>query len=117
MANSIRSKKRILIVDDNEAIHEDIHNILDAKPRRSKDSETKMLEQELFGPDPSADESDEGETADYVIDDAYQGAEAIKMIDSAAEEGFPYALVFMDVRMPPGMDGIQAITEIWKKHP
>ena len=51
MANSIRSKKRILIVDDNEAIHEDIHNILDTRPRRSKDYETKMLEQELFGAD------------------------------------------------------------------
>ena len=65
----------------------------------------------------SAEESDQGETADYVIDDAYQGAEAIRMVDSAAEEGFPYALIFMDVRMPPGMDGIQAITEIWKRHP
>jgi diguanylate cyclase (GGDEF)-like protein len=39
------------------------------------------------------------------------------MVDKAAQEGRPYALVFMDVRMPPGWDGIETISRIWIKHP
>lgn len=117
MENIPQTQKRILIVDDNESIHEDIHNILDTKPKRHKDSETKQLEAELFGGDPSSKDVEDNSSPNYIIDDAYQGAEAIKMVKQAAEEGFPYAMIFMDVRMPPGMDGIQAITEIWKDHP
>jgi CheY-like chemotaxis protein len=90
---------------------------LDSKSRKEKDSETELLERELFGTDITAKESDESDHAHYVIDDAYQGNEAINMVEKAAEEGLPYALIFMDVRMPPGIDGIQAITEIWKQHP
>ncbi|MBU3915900.1 response regulator [bacterium] len=107
--------KRILIVDDNDAIHEDIHNILDAKTKK-KDSETEHLEDELFGIDESSTEENEIPLGNYRIDDAYQGTEAITMVEKAAQEGFPYALIFMDVRMPPGIDGIQTITEIWKKY-
>ncbi len=110
------STKRILIVDDNESIHEDIHNILDTKRGTSKDSETEKLEQELFGTDLPSAPSNDSEEVIYFIDDAYQGTEAVEMVSQAANEGFPYALIFMDVRMPPGMDGIQAITEIWKDH-
>lgn len=109
--------KRILIVDDNESIHEDIHNVLGSKAKRKKDSETVALEEELFGESPKSSSSNGTNNAEYVIDDAYQGADAVKMVDKAAEEGFPYALIFMDVRMPPGIDGIQAVTEIWRNHP
>ena len=112
-----QNSKRILVVDDNEAIHEDIHNILDIKRGKRKNSETEKLEQELFGTDFSSEASVSGDIIDYVIDDAYQGAEAVTMVTQAANEGFPYALIFMDVRMPPGMDGIQATTEIWERHP
>ena len=42
--------------------------------------------------------------------------EAIEMVDRAAREGFPYSLIFMDVRMPPGIDGIQTTSRIWSKH-
>ncbi len=117
MTSIEHDSKRILIVDDNEAIHEDIHNILDCRRGKGKDSETEKLEQELFGTDSSSETSKPGDSIEYVIDDAYQGAEAVSMVTQAANEGFPYALVFMDVRMPPGIDGIQAITEIWEDHP
>ncbi len=113
--NEEMESKRILIVDDNESIHEDIHNILKARDSK-KDAETELLEEELFGDGNDSFEND-GQITNYSIDDAYQGADAVSMVDAAAEEGFPYALIFMDVRMPPGIDGIQAVTEIWQKHP
>src|SRR5690606_6305049 len=53
----------------------------------------------------------------YSIDDAYQGSEAVEMVKRARESGDPYSLVFMDVRMPPGMDGIETIENIWKIDP
>lgn len=117
--------KRILLVDDNAAIHEDFKLILGSKALK-KARELAMLEQDLFGdtsqsqPGGSQGHSKSAflsAAPDYTIDDAYQGEEAVAMVDKAEKEGYPYSLVFMDVRMPPGMDGIQTIDQIWKKHP
>jgi serine phosphatase RsbU (regulator of sigma subunit) len=107
------NKKRILLVDDNAAIHEDFKHILTAG-RSSPDDEKATLEHELFS-DPLT--SHMQSLPLYQIDDSFQGEEAIAMVDAAAREGFPYAVIFMDVRMPPGMDGIQTTREIWKHHP
>lgn len=104
----------VLLVDDNESIHEDIESIL-SNSTSKQDEELKGIEDKLFG------SSDEQETVvsriDYDIDHAYQGKEAVKMVEEASVADRPYSLVFMDVRMPPGMDGIQTIKEIWKDHP
>lgn len=103
---------RILIVDDNESIHNDFKKVLQGK---SKDK-LRNVEMALFGDDDPDFEMDEP-TVEYEIDDAFQGEEAIEKVDQAAAEGRPYAMIFMDVRMPPGMDGIQASARIWEKHP
>ena len=108
------NKARILIVDDNAEIHEDFKKIL-LLTKTVKNDATIKLEQDLFGitsgPDAAA------LAASYDIADAFQGEEAIKMVDQAEAEGRPFALAFMDVRMPPGIDGIETIERIWKKHP
>lgn len=109
------TESRILLVDDNEAIHEDIEAILSSH-QVDVDSELQELEDSLFG-DSVSRNTDVLEKLKYKIDHAYQGEEAIRMVREAAENGKPYSLVFMDVRMPPGMDGIQAIQQIWKDYP
>ncbi len=109
--------KRILLVDDNAAIHEDFKQILKTE-NVQKDAEQIVLERELFDDADSKDEEACRVSAlQYKIDDAYQGEEAMKMVDRASADGEPYALVFMDVRMPPGIDGIETIQRIWEKHP
>lgn len=108
-------KARILVVDDNIAIHEDFKKILCRGVLYRPDSEDLSLETELFGAE-SLSALDPVSPIDYVIDDAYQGEDAIAMVDAAEQEGFPYSLAFMDVRMPPGMDGIQSIKAIWERH-
>ena len=50
----------------------------------------------------------------YQIDSASQGQEGLRMVEQAAGEGRPYALAFVDVRMPPGWDGIETVARIWK---
>lgn len=106
---------RILVVDDNKDIHEDIKYILDSSVHSDNYLETRSLKDELFGE--NADSEKLVFDIRYRVDDAYQGEEAIRMVESAQIEKYPYALIFMDVRMPPGIDGIKAIEEIWKIAP
>jgi len=111
----MENRQRILLVDDNEAIHEDIESILSINKNNS-DLELRQLEDDLFGASTLAEPDVLSETI-YDIDHAYQGLEAIEMVHNAQAEGDPYSLVFMDVRMPPGMDGIETIQRIWADHP
>ncbi len=112
-----KKTRRILIVDDNHSIHEDLKAILIHKNLSEKDIETKKLETELFD-EQSASGTDYSDIdITYRIDDAYQGHEAITMVKEAEKEGHPYSLIFMDVRMPPGIDGIQTIHYIWNEFP
>ncbi|NLW33002.1 MAG: response regulator [Fibrobacter sp.] len=107
-----KNSVRILIVDDNVSIHEDFKNILGSiSDFWRKGNELKMLEKDLFG------ESEQESNTIYKIDDAFQGEEAINMFKMAEKEGNPYTLVFMDVRMPPGMDGIRTSLAIWETDP
>ena len=106
---------RVLLVDDNEAIHEDIISILSSN-REDTNPELKSLEDKLFGP--GNDNADNFTVdVDYEIGHAYQGQEAIEMADEAKAEGRPYSLIFMDVRMPPGIDGVKATKIIRERHP
>ncbi len=50
----------------------------------------------------------------YEIDSAYQGQEGVALVDKARAEGRPYAMAFVDVRMPPGWDGVETTSRIWK---
>jgi two-component system, sensor histidine kinase and response regulator len=111
-----KKNKRILIVDDNAEIHEDFKKIL-LSTEKKKDSETLSLEKELFGDRNKEETACEDVSPTYRLDDAMQGEEAIEMVDRAEREGDPYAMAFMDVRMPPGIDGVITIERIWKKHP
>ena len=78
--------------------------------------ELRQMEDDLFGASSVAEPEVLAETI-YDIDHAYQGDEAIQMVEQAAAEGDPYSLIFMDVRLPPGMNGIEAIQKIWEDHP
>lgn len=111
---------RILLVDDNVSIHEDFKTILSTNQSVST-PEDNILENELFGEKLNTVSSGSNTTKTmemvYTIDSAYQGEEAIEKVTAAEESGMGYALIFMDVRMPPGIDGISAIQQIWAKYP
>lgn len=100
---------RILIADDNRAIHDDFRKIL--SPTLAK-SDLDAAEALIFGAEPPPTPS-----VNFRIDSAYQGADAIRMVEEALREGQPYEMAFMDVRMPPGLDGIETTFEIWQRDP
>lgn len=108
------SNYRILITDDNSAIHEDIASIL--SHNHGKNSDLSALDKELFGSD-DANAINPDQIIQYRIDHAYSGEEAIEKVAKAQAENDPYALIFMDVRMPPGIDGIVAVQKIWEQYP
>ena len=97
---------RILIIDDNQAIHEDFRKILSAEP----ESDLADDEAILFGTEPTP-------SIVFELDSAYQGQEGLAMLEAALAEGRPYAMAFVDVRMPPGWDGIETISRLWRVAP
>jgi len=117
MAGSLKTTNRILIVDDNESIHEDFKKILCAPRTNESHKDLQLIEMELFEEDDEPTAFNPADQLVYRIDSAFQGLEAVSMVEAASKAEDPYAMVLMDVRMPPGINGIEAIDRIWKKHP
>jgi len=103
---------RILIVDDNRAIHEDIRKTLGQA--RDGGSRSHAADAALFG---GEQPSGRGPAVSFELEGATQGQEALEMVRQALAAGRPYALAFMDVRMPPGWDGIETTARIWELDP
>src|SRR5438445_8812710 len=104
-----KQRFRILVVDDNASIHEDFRKVLNPA---AVNAELSQIESALFD-DPAPSQQEES----FEIDSAYQGQEGLQRVEQAIAEGRPYAMPFVDVRMPPGWDGIETIEHIWKKYP
>jgi len=101
---------RILVVDDNAAIHEDIRKIL--APTKADSPSLEDEEALLFG------QAREASSAIlFEIDSALQGQEGLELVRKSLAEQRPYALAFVDVRMPPGWDGVETISRIWEIYP
>jgi PAS domain S-box-containing protein len=109
---ALPAANRILIIDDNETIHADFRKIL--APATASDIGLRDTESLLFGP---AAEAAPILIPVYQIDSAFQGQEGLRMVEEAANAGRPYALAFVDIRMPPGWDGIETVDHIWRKYP
>jgi signal transduction histidine kinase len=107
-APTLNSKPlRLLVIDDNAAIHSDFRKILGAEADVLGQLED--VEKALFGGG-----APEIERACFRIDSAYQGQEAVALAQEAVKENDPYALAFVDVRMPPGWDGVETLERMWQ---
>lgn len=101
---------RILVIDDNAAIHEDFRKILQQPSQENVD--LLKMESDLFGQDVLSES-----TARFHVDAAFQGQEGLEMLRRAKAENRPYTLAFVDGRMPPGWDGIETIKWLWEESP
>ena len=108
---TIPENRRILIVDDNPAIREDFRKILATASSSSED--LAAAEEALFGDEAS----DSPVSADYDLSFASQGQDALEIVKKATVEQEPIALAFVDVRMPPGWDGIETTQHLWETAP
>ncbi len=105
------SKRRILIIDDQEAIHDDYRKII--CPVRTQNEALAEVESQLFG-DITVDSN--GDDL-YEVDSAFQGQDAVTLVEKSLAEGRPYAVAFVDIRMPPGWDGILTVRRMWDIDP
>ncbi len=106
---------RILLVDDDRDIHEYFRRVLYSVASIDNYA-SNDFELGLRGAAHNTIAA-RGKPAKYAVDSAYQGEQALEMMRNAHAEGRPYAMAFMDVRMPPGWDGIQTIAHIWSEVP
>ncbi len=70
------------------------------------------LEKVLFG-----EETDDRGAASFEVHSRNQGEAAVEAVEAAIAKKQPYAIVFLDIRMPPGMNGIEAAQAIRKLDP
>jgi two-component system NtrC family sensor kinase len=105
------SNRRIIVIDDNTAIHEDVRKVLAAA--HDTFFELPVID-ELMLESPRAPRP---LVAPYLIDSATQGAEGVELVKAARQADRPYAVAFVDVRMPPGLDGIETVAQLWREDP
>jgi two-component system NtrC family sensor kinase len=99
------------VVDDNHAIHDDFLKIF--APPSSSAGALDDLEAALFDtPLPSVDLP-----PPFELVSAFQGREAVDHVVAATAAERPFALAFVDMRMPPGWDGLETIERIWQVDP
>src|SRR5438874_3422022 len=79
-----QTNRRILVIEDNRDIHDCFREILCGRP------------------------------VGFTMQSAYQGVEGVELLRRALEKGEPYAVAFVDMRIPPGIDGIETITRLWE---
>jgi CheY-like chemotaxis protein len=103
-------RRRILVIDDNVAIHRDFRKLLCPEPSpRGLDD----LDEAIFGVQPSP----RAQRSEFLVDGVSQGQEGLEAIQRMTRLGKPYALTFVDMRMPPGWDGVETVERIWAAAP
>jgi signal transduction histidine kinase len=100
------SNRRILVIDDNTAIHEDFGKILRGNAGASALLDARAM---LFD-DIAPLATPEG----FEVDCASQGQTGLAKVQSALQSGSPYAVAFVDMLMPPGWDGVETIEHLWR---
>ncbi|MBI3465240.1 MAG: response regulator [Planctomycetes bacterium] len=107
-----RENRRILIVDDNSDIHADFRRILCPAPC----VDLAAVEAELFG-QPASAAPPAALPVRFELASAYQGQEAEEQLRREMDQGRPFALALVDMRMPPGWDGLTTIRKLWAVDP
>jgi len=110
MKEKDQKNRRVLLIDDNENIHEDFREIL-----VNSNIDTTTLDEAkaaIFGEIPNTSEQ-----INFEIDSALQGQEGLQKVKQSLHENRPYAMAFVDIRMPPGWDGVDTIKRIWQEYP
>jgi two-component system NtrC family sensor kinase len=103
---------RILIADDHESVLADFAQLLDA-PVAAEAAELDALEDALGG----AAAVPAAIAPRYHVRYVRNGADAVREAAAASAAGRPFAVAFVDVQMPPGIDGVETAAQLWRDHP
>jgi len=98
-----RMNRRVLIVDDQQEIHEDFSEVLEHNPSETRSDEF------------AASFGDSERTASmqrFELLHATSGQEAIDIVSKMKASDRPIAVAYIDIRMPPGIDGVETIRRV-----
>ncbi|MBX3351016.1 MAG: hypothetical protein KF747_20020, partial [Nitrospira sp.] len=101
--------RRILVIDDNVLIHDDFRKILQPGNEAHNFDEARAA---VFGGTPRLKP-----LLRFELDCVDQGQAALALVQKARLEDRPYAVAFVDMRMPPGWDGLETIEHFWAVDP
>ena len=99
---------RVLVIDDSPAIHQDYQKILAGREAGQKSA----AEAALFG-----ERQPTLSRPTFDVDSAMQGRDGVELARAALADGRPYSVAFVDMRMPPGWDGLETVEQLWKIDP
>jgi diguanylate cyclase (GGDEF)-like protein len=108
--NPMPINRRILIIDDNQGIHADFRKVIGGGLDGA--DTLAAAERALLGESPLSRIN-----AGFEVDSAFQGQDGVARVKQALDEGRPYAMAFVDMRMPPGWDGLETIERLWAIDP
>ena len=103
---------RILVIDDTPSIHEDFRKIFAPPLASAGSARIDSLAAAIFdsrGQVPGKPE--------VLLDFAFQGQDGVELVRNAIDAGQPYTVAFVDMRMPPGWDGLETIPRLWQADP
>jgi diguanylate cyclase (GGDEF)-like protein len=101
---------RVLIIDDNPTIHRDFEKVL--VHELFEDVSMTAAERILFGVEASRPQHPH-----FELSFALQGVEGVELARQRLLDRKPFALAFIDMRMPPGWDGLETIEKLWAVDP
>ena len=107
--------QRLLVVDDNASIHDDFRKVLGAPVHSTQ--RLADLESALFGAEAPASPRRGNGSLPFALTFAHQGEEAIELVSREIGAGRSYSVAFVDMRMPPGIDGLETIRRLWDVDP
>lgn len=90
-------QKRVLIIDDIQSVRNALRGYL-CPPASATDLLAQLIQKGSLPAKPTLH-----------VDEASQGLEGVEMARAALEAGTPYDIAFIDMLMPPGIDGMETI--------
>ncbi len=103
--------RRVLVIDDQASIHQDFISILMPEKVRAD-----SLDEASFAFLGNTSEPSQDDLV-FDVESAHQGKDGFQMVQQAVVDKNPFALAFVDMRMPPGWDGLETIQHLWEVDP
>jgi signal transduction histidine kinase/CheY-like chemotaxis protein len=104
---------RVLVIDDEEMVRDNIEEILVPRKASSASDSVNQAASILFDTAKPVIAPRGRNMPDFTVHKAANGMEGLEMVKTAMAEGKPYAVIFLDMRMP-GWDGLETAMEIRK---
>lgn len=107
MENGTKKEIRILVVDDEEGVLDSYRSIFGLVLESESDTRIQDLQAKLYGTAASP-----ATAYTYHVTCRQQATDGLQAVRESLHNDQPFAMVFLDVRMPPGPDGVWAAEQI-----